>query len=132
MILFGLLFGLDIILYFYYYGNMKTKSVITALAALAQETRLAIFRLLVTAGPEGKTPGNIAEQLGIPSATLSFHLKELSHAGLIVSRQESRFIFYSANYQAMNKLISFLTENCCAGSACETSSIEVCQPANRN
>ena len=107
---------------------MKTKSVITALSALAQETRLAVFRLLITAGPEGMTPGKISERLSLPPATLSFHLKELSHARLIVSRQESRFIYYSADYQAMNKLIAFLTENCCAGSACETSSAEICKP----
>jgi DNA-binding transcriptional ArsR family regulator len=108
---------------------MKTKSIVTALSALAQETRLAVFRLLVTAGPEGMTPGKMAERLELPAATLSFHLKELSHAGLIVSRQESRFIYYSADYKAMNKLIAFLTENCCAGSACETSSAEMCEPA---
>ena len=99
-----------------------------ALSALAQETRLAVFRLLITVGPEGMTPGKIAERLSLPAATLSFHLKELSHAGLIVSRQESRFIYYSADYKAMNKLIAFLTENCCAGSACETSSVKACNP----
>lgn len=107
---------------------MKTNSIVTALSALAQETRLAIFRLLVTAGPEGLTPGKIVEELGLPPATLSFHLKELNHSGLIVSRQESRFIYYSADYKAMNKLIEFLTENCCSGEACETSSAEVCKP----
>lgn len=99
-----------------------------ALSALAQETRLAVFRLLITVGPEGMTPGKIAGCLSLPAATLSFHLKELSHAGLIVSRQESRFIYYSADYKAMNKLIAFLTENCCAGSPCETSSAEICKP----
>jgi ArsR family transcriptional regulator len=107
---------------------MKTKSIVTALSALAQETRLAVFRLLVTVGPEGMTPGKIAERLDLPAATLSFHLKELSHAGLIDSRQESRFIYYSADYKTMNKLIAFLTENCCAGSACETTSVEACNP----
>jgi DNA-binding transcriptional ArsR family regulator len=107
---------------------MKPKTAINILAALAQETRLSIFRLLVAAGLEGMTPGKIAERLDLPAATLSFHLKELSNAGLIVSRQESRFIYYSADYKAMNKLIAFLTENCCAGSACETSSAEICEP----
>jgi ArsR family transcriptional regulator len=110
---------------------MKTKSVVTALSALAQETRLAVFRLLISAGPEGMTPGKIAERLDLPAATLSFHLKELSYAGLIVSRQESRFIYYSADYKTMNKLIAFLTENCCAGSACETSSAVICEPIKR-
>ncbi|MHB8481210.1 MAG: ArsR/SmtB family transcription factor [Nitrospiria bacterium] len=103
---------------------MKAKSVVTALSALAQETRLAVFRLLVTVGPEGMTPGEIAERLTLPAATLSFHLKELSHAGLIISRQESRFIYYSSDYKVMNRLIAFLTENCCAGLPCETSSGE--------
>lgn len=110
---------------------MKTKSVVTALSALAQETRLAIFRLLITAGPEGMTPGKLVERLDVPAATLSFHLKELSYAGLIVSRQESRFIYYSADYKVMNKLIAYLTENCCAGTACETPSAELCEPAKR-
>lgn len=98
---------------------MKTQSVIKALAALAQESRLAIFRLLVQVGPEGLSAGKIAEELGIPSATLSFHLKELSHAELLTSRQESRFIIYSANFQAMNALVSFLSDNCCGGRSCK-------------
>ncbi len=106
---------------------MKPKNVISALAALAQESRLAIFRLLVQAGPQGLSVGRIGEQLArldttAAPATLSFHLKELSHAGLIESRQEGRFIFYSANYLAMNALMAFLTENCCAGQSC-------CEPA---
>lgn len=94
---------------------MDTQIAIGALAALAQETRLSIFRLLVQAGPEGMTVGRIGEALEIPPATLSFHLKELSRAGLLGSRQESRFIWYFANYQAMNELIGYLTENCCRG-----------------
>lgn len=97
---------------------MLTKSAITALAALAQESRLAIFRLLVTVGPEGLAASKIAEQLEVPSSSLSFHLKELSHAGLIVAQQDGRFIIYSANFTAMNELIAFLTESCCAGEPC--------------
>lgn len=94
---------------------MDTKIVIGALAALAQDTRLSIFRLLVQAGPEGMTVGRIGEALEVPAATLSFHLKELSRSGLLDSRQESRFIWYFANYQAMDELIGYLTENCCRG-----------------
>lgn len=94
---------------------MEMKSALTALSALAQETRLAVFRYLVEAGPEGMTVGRIGEALEVPAATLSFHLKELSHAGLVSSRQESRFIWYSANYESMNGLIAYLTENCCRG-----------------
>jgi DNA-binding transcriptional ArsR family regulator len=94
---------------------MNTQIAIGALAALAQETRLSIFRLLVQAGPEGMTVGRIGEALEIPPATLSFHLKELSRSGLLDSRQESRFVWYFANYQAMNELIGYLTENCCRG-----------------
>ncbi len=94
---------------------METKAALAALAALAQETRLAIFRHLVEAGPAGETVGRIGEALDIAPATLSFHLKELSHAGLVRSRQESRFWWYSASYEAMNDLIGYLTENCCGG-----------------
>lgn len=96
---------------------METKSALAALSALAQETRLAVFRYLVEAGPEGVTVGRIGEALDIAPATLSFHLKELSHAGLVQSRQESRFIWYSADYGSMNGLIDYLTENCCRGQA---------------
>lgn len=85
------------------------------LSALAQDTRLSIFRALVQAGPEGLTPGALGEELGTAQATLSFHLKELRHAGLIQAHRESRFIFYSADFSAMNELLAFLTENCCRG-----------------
>jgi len=94
---------------------MENKAAVAALAALAQETRLSVYRLLVEAGPEGLPAGGIAEKLGVPSATLSFHLKELSHAGLVTSRPESRFIYYSANFEHMAALMSFLTHNCCHG-----------------
>lgn len=97
---------------------MKTPQAVKALAALAQDTRLAIYRMLVQQGPEGLTPGAIAERLHLPGATLSFHLKELAHAGMVESRQEGRFIYYSANYDQMNSLLGYLTENCCQGQDC--------------
>lgn len=93
---------------------MKTKDAVTALAALAQETRLAVYRLLVQQGPSGLAAGEIAGQLAIAPATLSFHLKELAHAGLVSARQEGRFVFYAANFDAMNALLAYLSENCCA------------------
>lgn len=98
---------------------METKYAITALAALAHETRLLIFRELVQAGTSGLSPGELAKQLSIANATLSFHLKELLHAELVRARQESRFIYYSANFSTMNELLAYLTENCCAGIPCE-------------
>jgi len=94
---------------------MKPKDAVTALAALAQETRLAIFRLLVEAGPEGLAAGDIAARLNLQAPTLSFHLKALAQANLILPRPESRFIFYAANYPAMDDLLAFLTDNCCQG-----------------
>ena len=94
---------------------MDNKAAVTALAALAQETRLSIFRLLVEAGPEGVPAGVIGEKLKVPPATLSFHLKELSHSDLVASRQESRFIYYSVDYGQMAALMTFLTQNCCRG-----------------
>ena len=104
---------------------MDSTTVLKALAALAQDTRLALFRLLVEQGPAGLTPGRIAEALDVPPATLSFHLKELTHAGLISARQESRFIHYSANFDAMNGLVGYLTENCCRASG---SCVPDCNP----
>lgn len=97
---------------------MKTIDAVIALAALAQESRLALFRLLVQAGPEGLAAGVISERLDIPGPTLSFHLKALSHAGLIDDRREGRHIYYSANYTRMNGLVGFLTDNCCGGRSC--------------
>lgn len=97
---------------------METKTVVKALAALAQESRLTVFRLLVQAGPDGLPAGKIGETAGIAPSSLSFHLKELAHAGLIDSRQEGRFIIYTAQYPAMDALIGYLTENCCGGVSC--------------
>ena len=96
---------------------MKTSDAVTALAALAQDTRLDVFRLLVQQGTSGLAAGEIAEQLGVSPATLSFHLKELAHAKLVTARQDGRFVFYAANFREMNGLLAFLTENCCAADA---------------
>lgn len=96
---------------------MHKRDVLAALAGLSQESRLDVFRLLVERGPEGLPAGVIAERLQVPNATLSFHLKELTHAELVTARQEGRFIFYSANFKTMNEVIAYLTENCCAKSA---------------
>src|SRR6266478_8540656 len=95
--------------------NMKKSNVVAALGALAQETRLDIFRLLVQKGPNGLPAGDIGERLGQPPPTLSFHLNQLRFAGLVTSRRQSRLIIYSANYKAMNDVLAYLTENCCAG-----------------
>lgn len=94
---------------------MKTNDVLAALAALSQKTRLDVFRYLVQAGPEGAAVGSIADALKVPAPTLSFHLKELSHADLVTSKQEGRFIRYTASFTAMNGLVDYLTENCCRG-----------------
>ena len=91
---------------------------VRALGALAQEKRLAIFRLLVEAGPTGLAAGEIAASVGVSPTNLSFHLKELAHAGLVRPRQDGRFVFYSAAYEQMNALIAYLTENCCARDGC--------------
>ena len=101
---------------------METRQAIAALGALAQESRLAVFRLLVRAGPEGMAASKIAEQVGIAPSSLSFHLKELSIAGLVAARQEGRFVIYSASFDAMNALIGFLTDNCCGGAPCSPAS----------
>jgi DNA-binding transcriptional ArsR family regulator len=94
------------------------RQAVQALSGLAQNTRLAIFRLLVQAGPEGIAAGAIGEKLDLPPATLSFHLAGLTRAGLATGRQEGRFVIYSADFAAMNALVGFLTENCCAGASC--------------
>jgi DNA-binding transcriptional ArsR family regulator len=97
---------------------MESITAVEALAALAQNSRLQVFRLLVQAGSEGLAASELAERLAIPANTLSFHLKTLSHADLVLARQEGRFIYYSANYEQMNSLLGFLTENCCGGRSC--------------
>lgn len=108
---------------------MENKTIVTALAALAQDSRLAIFRLLVQTGVEGLAAGKISETLGIAPSSLSFHIKELAHANLVSSRQESRYVIYSANFQTINELIAFLTENCCNGQPCITTPYpEIVQP----
>ena len=97
---------------------MQPDAIIRSLSALAQEHRLAAFRLLVQAGPDGMAAGALADALGIPASSLSFHLAQLSNAGLVTQRRVSRSIIYAANYAAMNGLIAYLTENCCAGGSC--------------
>lgn len=98
-------------------AQMDTRTAIAALAALAQASRLATFRLLVQAGPAGMAASRIAAAVGVPASSLSFHLKELSHAGLIASRQAGRFLIYSARFDTMHGLVGFLTENCCRDTA---------------
>jgi ArsR family transcriptional regulator len=94
---------------------MEINAAVTALGALAQETRLSIYRLLIEAGPEGAAAGRIGERLKVPGATLSFHLKELARAGLVTSRQERQFIYYAVDFERMAELMTFLTQNCCKG-----------------
>jgi ArsR family transcriptional regulator, arsenate/arsenite/antimonite-responsive transcriptional repressor len=116
---------------------MKKANVVGALSALAQETRLDIYRLLVEAGRDGAPAGQIGDRLKLPAPTLSFHLAQLKHAGLVTGRRESRSIIYAANYAAMNGLIAYLTENCCGqGAACApgcdvTAATETSRPARR-
>lgn len=97
---------------------MKADDAVAALGALANEHRLAVFRLLVQAGPEGRAAGAIAEKLDMPASSLSFHLAHLTRAGLIVQRREGRSLIYSTDFTAMNGLVGFLTENCCGGASC--------------
>jgi ArsR family transcriptional regulator, arsenate/arsenite/antimonite-responsive transcriptional repressor len=106
---------------------MEKTDALAALAALAQESRLDIFRLLIQAGQQGMSAGRIADRLGLPSATLSFHLSQLRHAGLIRFRRDGRSLIYAAEYAVMNDLLTYLTENCCRGDrgACE---VDTCQP----
>ena len=105
---------------------MENKQTVSILSAMAQETRLDIFRLLVRAGKEGLAAGAIGQTLGIPAATLSFHLKELKHAGTVLCRREGRSLIYKANFETMNALLAFLTENCCRGVEPQEPSLHVC------
>lgn len=103
-------------------SKIKTDGALSAFSALSNEHRLAIFRLLVVAGPEGLPAGEIADELGIPASSLSFHLAHLTRADLIAQRRESRSLIYSANFATMNGLVAFITENCCGGASCAASS----------
>ena len=102
---------------------MKSDAAVSALGALANEHRLAIYRLLVQAGPGGRAAGAIADKLDLPASSLSFHLAHLTRAGLIEQRRESRSLIYSADFDTMNGLVGFLTENCCGGASCAPPSL---------
>jgi DNA-binding transcriptional ArsR family regulator len=104
---------------------MENGQAVKALAALSQENRLAIFRRLVVAGAEGMTPGDLSEALDMPPATLSFHLKELFHAGLLRRQKERRFLHYRVDFTTMNALVGYLVENCCRGESCGVN-VETC------
>jgi ArsR family transcriptional regulator, arsenate/arsenite/antimonite-responsive transcriptional repressor len=107
---------------------MESKDVIQALAALAQPNRLAIFRALVVKGQEGLTPALLAQALGMPANTLSFHLKELMHADLISQKRSGRNLIYRAQYDRMNGVLAYLSDNCCEGQPCEVRPDAVCSP----
>lgn len=109
---------------------MESKTAVRALAALAQETRLGIFRALIEAGPAGLPAGRVAEIVACPPATLSFHLKELAHAALVDSRQEGRFVIYSVRFQTMRRLMDYLTDNCCGGDLAQCAA-EFCAPSSK-
>jgi len=112
--------------HFDYIGNMEEKDVIRALAALAHDLRLRVFRMLIVAGPDGLTPGTMAAQCEVPNATLSFHLRELVHAGLVTQERHGRSLIYRAAYNQMNLVLGFLTENCCQGQPCLVSDANSC------
>lgn len=110
---------------------MKITTAVGRLAALAQDSRLAVFRLLVQAGPAGLCVGDIGARLRIAPPTLSFHLKALAQAGLVGSRQEGRFVFYAPDIEAMNALVDYLTENCCGGQSCGVAAACAPRPARK-
>ena len=97
---------------------MESNEAVRSLAALAQPVRLQVFRALVVAGPEGLTPGALVDAIGVPATSLSFHLKELTHAGLVSQERQGRNLIYRAAFDQMNALLGYLTENCCQGEAC--------------
>ena len=105
---------------------MHADAAINALGALAQEHRLALFRLLVQAGPDGMAAGAVAGALGVPNSSLSFHLAQLSRAGLIEQRRDGRSLIYSADYRAMDRLVGYLMENCCGGGDCAPVPATIC------
>ena len=105
---------------------MEANEVVRSLAALAQPVRLQVFRCLVVAGPEGLTPGALVEAIGVPATSLSFHLKELAHAGLVSQERQGRNLIYRAAFDQMNALLGYLTENCCQGEACLPASATAC------
>lgn len=110
---------------------MDTKNAVTALSALAQHSRLAVFRWLIERGPEGAFPGDMAETLDIPAATLSFHLKNLLHAGMVEAEQEGRYIRYRANFERMQDLLAFLSQNCCGGDPSKCAPAAVASPRRK-
>jgi ArsR family transcriptional regulator, arsenate/arsenite/antimonite-responsive transcriptional repressor len=113
---------------FDYSRNMEHKAATSALAALGQDTRLSVFRLLVRAGRGGKLAGDIAETLSLPGATMSFHLKALAAAGLVSSEKSGRTIRYRADFDAMDALVGYLTENCCADDGTQCATPDACAP----
>jgi DNA-binding transcriptional ArsR family regulator len=110
---------------------MTTAEALAGLGSLAQQTRLEVFRLLVQRGPEGLPAGEIAEALEVPASSLSFHLQQLMHAGLVTQERRSRQLIYAASFERMNALVAYLTENCCAGSDCGTVEAGRCGPQAR-
>ena len=107
---------------------MEEKDAVASLAALAQGMRLRIFRALVGAGPQGMTPGALTAMLDVPASTLSFHLKELMHAGLVCQQREGRKLFYRPALDRMNDLLSYLSAHCCLGAACDVARAKTCSP----
>jgi ArsR family transcriptional regulator, arsenate/arsenite/antimonite-responsive transcriptional repressor len=105
---------------------MEENDVVRSLAALAQPVRLQVFRSLVVAGPAGLTPGSLVESLNVPATSLSFHLKELVHSGLVTQERDGRHLIYRATFDRMDALIGYLTENCCQGQACAVESSAAC------